>query len=267
MKEVPFKYSIRAHPLKNEGNPESIGNRLVRTLDALSASDPLVFTNWHVTDLPAKTSVPLPAARSQIGAIIEKNVSHDQLGQPTPDYGGYDAMAFTFVEDVSRLVHLWINAGGRYDGQVWLQTGTPMIPVDLSIVTFPIFKAALLALVTNWPLPWICAHAFRSNVAMVPVHGEAGYMLESHPMVPQEPAFPRSPFEIPWIGYLSSDLAAGVKLTSEIQTERIAGGGLLMIATEDRLDPDKPEHLRRARIIAETMIACTGWKPSGDARG
>jgi hypothetical protein len=31
-----------------------------------------------------------------------------------------------------------------------------------------------------------------------------------------------------------------------------------MSATDDWLDPTDREHLRRARIIAETMIACTG---------
>jgi hypothetical protein len=39
-----------------------------------------------------------------------------------------------------------------------------------------------------------------------------------------------------------------------------------MIATEDRLDPYNPEHLRRSRIIAETMIACTGYRPGGEMR-
>ncbi len=121
----------------------------------------------------------------------------------------------------------------------------------------------MLALVANWALPWSSAHAFRLNVAMVPVHGGAGLKLESRPMLPQEPTFPRSPFEIPWIGYLSATLSAGLKLSPEIATERTPDGGLLMIATEDRLDPNNSEHLRRARIIAETMIACTGWQPRG----
>jgi hypothetical protein len=30
-----------------------------------------------------------------------------------------------------------------------------------------------------------------------------------------------------------------------------------MSATEERLDPMNPVHARRARILAETMIACT----------
>jgi hypothetical protein len=175
-------------------------------------------------------------------------------------------MAFTPVEHMSRGFHLWIDAGGERNGHVWLQTSAPNLPVDLSIVTFPIFKAALLALVANWALPWSSAYAFRSNVAMVPVHGGAGLKLESRPMLPQEPAFPRSPFEIPWIGYLSATLSAGLRLSPEITTERVLDGGLLMIATEDRLDPDNPDRLRRARIIAETMIACTGWQPAGTKR-
>jgi hypothetical protein len=34
----------------------------------------------------------------------------------------------------------------------------------------------------------------------------------------------------------------------------------LMTATEKRLDPTNPEHLQRARILAETLIARTGYK-------
>lgn len=259
-----FTYAIRTSSARIGGDPKTIGDRLVRTLDALSASDPSVFTNWQVTDHSTKSSVPLGAARARIGAVIENNVVRDDLGEPDPG-SGYDVWAYTDVADASRLMHLWIKAGGKRDGHVWLKTGAPTVRGDLSIVTFPIFKAALLALVANWPLPWTCAHhSFKSNYAMVPVHGGAGYKLESRPMLP---TFPNSPFEIPWIGYLSADLVAGIKLTSEIKIERVPNGGLLMIATEDRLDPDDPEHLRRARIIAETMIACTGWKPREGARG
>lgn len=263
--DVAFDYSIRTHPARNAGSPQCIGDRFVHTLDALSRVDPSVFTNWEIIDLPAKSSLPLAAARSSIGAMIENNVVRDQLGEPDPHYG-YNAMSFTRVDDRSRGVHLWINGGGKHDGQVWLQTGAPKFPVDLSIVTFPIFRGALLALVANWQLPWISAHAFRSNYVMVPVHGGAGYMLESRAMLPQEPTFPSSPFHIPWIGYLSAALCAGVELSSEIATERTSDGGLLLITTEDRLDPDNPEHLRRARIIAETMIACTGYQPARTTR-
>jgi hypothetical protein len=47
-------------------------------------------------------------------------------------------------------------------------------------------------------------------------------------------------------------------LPSDIKTETTNDGGLLMTATEERLDPDIPEHVRRARILAETLIERTG---------
>jgi hypothetical protein len=52
-------------------------------------------------------------------------------------------------------------------------------------------------------------------------------------------------------------LAGGLGLPREILTERTPDGGLLMTAAEERIDPDNPEHLRRARILAEAMIVCT----------
>jgi hypothetical protein len=35
-----------------------------------------------------------------------------------------------------------------------------------------------------------------------------------------------------------------------------------MTATEERLDPDIPEHARRARILTETLIAQAGCRRS-----
>ena len=49
-----------------------------------------------------------------------------------------------------------------------------------------------------------------------------------------------------------------LQLPEEILTERTPDGGLLMIAAEERLDPTNPDHLRRSRILAETMIAHSG---------
>jgi len=87
--------------------------------------------------------------------------------------------------------------------------------------------------------------------------------LERLPLIPSEPTFPASVFHVPWFAYLSAPLAAGLDLPAEILTERTSDGGLLMIAAEERLDPANPEHLHRARILAETLIARTGYAPYG----
>jgi hypothetical protein len=87
------------------------------------------------------------------------------------------------------------------------------------------------------------------------VPGFVATRIDSVAPVPLDPTFPQSVFHIPWIAYLSAEHAADVALTPDILTERTPDGGLLISATTDRLDPDNPQHVRRARIIAELMIA------------
>jgi hypothetical protein len=115
-----------------------------------------------------------------------------------------------------------------------------------------------LAINSIWEQQWACAQAFRSRTLKVPTGTGGGYSLKRLPMIPIDPTFPESILHIPWFAYLSAPLAAGIKLPSDIKTETTNDGGLLMTATEERLDPDIPEHVRRARILAETLIERTG---------
>ena len=212
-------------------------------------------------DFPKKNSLPLAKARSRIGTIIENNVTRDDFGRPQ-EYYGYSAVAFTSSAIKSRRVSLRIKAGGKSKGDTWLQTGDWKVRPDPAIVTYPLFKAALLAVNAIWPPIWACACAFRSNIARVPetyAGGVQGYRLENLPMVPSDPTFEDSAFHIPWIASLSAPLATGITLPREIATERAPDGGLLMIGTEERLDPENPEHLRCARAIVEIMLARTGY--------
>jgi hypothetical protein len=259
MSEREFAYAIHSRLPENPECPASVGAKFVRTLDALTAIDPSIFKNWEVMDFPAKDSVPLSAVRSYIGAMIEKNVDRDQLGKAAPHYG-YHAVAYTGNVSKSRYVNLRITAGGKRKGEIWLEFGYWRIAADLDIVTYPIFRSALLAISIFWPSPWANAFVRRVGHVAVPIDVAVGGVqpvrIDSLQQVPTDPSFPKG-FHIPWLAYLSAKLAADLKLAPEILTERTPDGGLLMTATEDRIDPDNPEHLRRARIIAETMIACT----------
>ena len=88
--------------------------------------------------------------------------------------------------------------------------------------------------------------------------GGPALRIDCATQVPLDPTFPKSIFHLPWIIYLSAQHTAGVSRASEILTEPAPEGGLLMSATKERLDPTNPEHVRRTRILAETMIAQTG---------
>jgi len=97
-----------------------------------------------------------------------------------------------------------------------------------------------------WSPPWACATAF-----------EVGY--DKAPLFPGASLFSYSRFHIPWLAYLSAPAARGLELPTEILTERTPDDGLLMTATEERLDPTNREHLWRARILADTLIARTDY--------
>ncbi len=269
MSKLAFRYNIRLNPPSHRESPAVIGARLLRTLDVLSRIDPSIFHDWKIMDYSDATSLALEAARPRIAALIEKNVYRNDLRQPQPQYG-YKAGALVINANKSRNISLQIEAGGVGSGVSWLLTGEWNVFPDPTIVTYPLFKAALLVLIANWIPTWACAYAFRLNTVMVPVSypgGVQGSRSEHLPMIPSEPTFPETDFHVPWIAYLSAAPAAGVALPPEIVSERTPDGGLLMIATEDRLDPENPEHLRRARAIVEIMLARTGYSTYTAQRG
>ncbi len=248
MSQPKFNYSIRSALPKDPRSPASIGAKFVDTLDALSRIDPVTFSNWEVTNLRKRSSVPLAAARPRITAIIEKNVARDDLGQPDPKWGGYTAVAHTSGVSDARRMTFWVNAGGSQEAYTWFQAGDLLTPPDPDIVSYSSFKSALLAITEIWSPLWAWAYVISDD-------------YEAAPLAPGAQVFPYSVFHVPWLGYLSSPFAEGLNVPTDITGERTPDTGVLMIAAEERLDPTNPEHLRRARVLVEVMFACTGKRP------
>ena len=240
MTELKFSYGIRSDWRGRPDSPASVGGKLVDTLDAFTGIDPKIFANWSLTDLPASKSIHLDEARSRIADLMEKNVTLGEYREPLPE-DGYWAFAHS-----GKSVTLRVKVGGKFDSDTFLEFGDYDAPPDPGIVNYPLFKAALLAMNEIWQPPWACAFAL------------SGYYYDE-PLSPGAPLFPYSKFHITWIGYLSAPLAKGLDLPAEILTERTGDGGVLMSAVEERLDPTNAEHLRRARILVETMAKHTGY--------
>jgi hypothetical protein len=261
-----YNYFIRSTWHGRVETPAAIGAKFLNTLDALSGID-RIFSGWKIFDFPNPCSgdlmtdslnikaTPLASARPRIAQIIENYVARDDFNEPIPSFG-YHATALTSEIDGPRVACLSVLAGGKRQGRTMLEFGGYHIPSDLTIVTYPLYKAAVLAINAAWRAPWACAEVFGSGTVKAEiVPGLRGTVVKHVTQLPLDPTFPYSVFHIPWIAYLSAEHAAGVALTSDILTERTPDGGFLMSTTTDRLDPDNPEHVRRARIIAEVMIA------------
>jgi hypothetical protein len=266
MKEPFYRYFIRSGWPERVEAAAAIGAKFVKTLDALSRID-AIFATWRVFDNLFDTwrvsLLSLADARSRIAAIVENNVTRDEFGKASL-VRGYHAKARAGPFRDPRSVTSSVTAGARYENGTKLEFGEYDVAPDPAIITYPLFKAALLAINAIWQAPWACAQAFRSGAILVPTTefgGVPGYRIDSVTQAPGDPGFPYSIFHIPWIAYLSAELAAGLRLTPEILTEHTTDGGLLMSATAERFDPTNPEHLRRARILAEVMIERTGYQP------
>jgi hypothetical protein len=260
MSEIKFEYEIHSDLPAHPDSPAALGAKLLDTLDALSRIDADIFTNWEIpviadaewlideversgvaAAIEKTETYSLEAARPRVASIVQKNVARDDLREPAP-YWGYSLVAHAGAVVKSRRISLRIRTGGKVSGSMSLETGDYKVLPDPALVTYPLFRATLLAINAIWPASYAYASAYRM-----------GY--DTAPLFPGAELFPSSGFHIPWLGYLRASLASGLDLPPEILTERTPDGGLLMSATEERLDPTVPEHWRRARIIAETMIA------------
>jgi hypothetical protein len=261
MMPINYRYFVRgswAGPAAER--PASTGAKFLRTLDSLSGIDPIfsgwqINRNWRIAEDEQPRLVPLAAARDRIVEIVENGVTLNDFNKPTPGYG-YSVAATAGVRGPH---HVTFSA--RTGNQTFeLSFGEHNIASDLSIVTYTLFKSALLAIGAAWDARWAYAQAYRIDAVSVPIDlapGVPAFRIETATQVPLDPTFPRSIFHVPWIVYLSAERAAGLQLTPEILTERTPDGGHLMTATTERLDPMNPEHVRRSRVLAETLIACT----------
>jgi hypothetical protein len=248
MIERASSFTIHYQLPRRREDPAVIGAKLLDSLDALSRIDPL-FTDWKILDPVAMTSVPPAIARTHISTIVENNVVRDDYDQPEPE-SGYSLVGLTANPKPSRILTLRVRAGAVSDGEMSLRFGDILQPTDPLIVTYTLFREALLATSAIWQPLWAYVSAFMMDYWRGPI-------------VPGAPVIRYNPFFITWIAYLSPGVTRGFVVEPDLRTESTPDGGLLMSATDERFDLANPEHLRRA-ILAETMIARTGLKFPND---
>ena len=242
-------YQILSEWRERPETASDVGEKYLRTLDALQRVDPIFSdwgtateTDWETGDARAYR-VPVDHVRADVTTFVEANVRLNDWGEPNPVDGYWLWAANHFHEGPSRndrSMQLVLHTGSEWDNDYSLQAGLETTPPDPSIITYPLFKAALLTLVSIWPAPW-------ANV-------RCSIWGEKPPTLPGEPPFPYSGFQMPWMAYLNAERAVNLTPPHDILTERTPDGGLLMIAAETRFDPTNHEHMKRSRIIAEIMI-------------
>ena len=235
-----YSYSIYSSWRSRPETPEVIGQKFLRTLDALSQLDP-ALRSWIVADGLSDEGTPLDQARREIADIVEGGLRSGDDDIPDVRYG-YAMFACNHNHTDPKLFGLSVYAGGEVENQTTLDTGGYNTPLDDSLIRYPLFKGALLAIIENWPAPWAKVQVFKSEQEHVPFG--LGPAVEVRTKWEQR---------LTWLGYLSAERAAGLTLPPDLHTELTPDGGLLMIAAEQRLDPANATQMKHANLITEIM--------------
>jgi len=209
----------------------------------LAGIDP-VFTPWWYWGIEG-TGIPFDQARVKLPALIAKNV-----GKQWGPRDGYPFFGGNGEEFNPRSIDLRGHAGNSlppigYGNSVNLETVPPDIhPTDASIVTYDLFRSAMLAIIEAWDVTW-CA-AYPTDI------------MDFWPPV-AEPIH----FRLAWMTYVSPRFAPLIRPPRGIESQTVAGGGLLMVATRERFEVTNPEHMAAAGAI-NTAIAplnALPWPP------
>jgi hypothetical protein len=224
-------YFISANWEARAETPDQLAARFLRMIDSLKEIDP-VFSLWTCG---RKRPEKLEEVRDRYAAEIAPAVVRDDWKKPVPQLG-YSFGALTRDTPKARSFTVSCRAGSFvkdiFGNRVTLSTNAVSgSRPDADIVSYRVFRPALLAIVDAWD----------------PVHARA----TSHPLV--ESYASSSYFAPAWMKYLCPWLAQKITPPSTALVEHVPNGGLLMSATTETFDVDNPKHLAVATAMATAM--------------
>ena len=234
------EYYIHASWGSRAETPEAIAARFLDCVDRLKQIHP-AYDNWifRLNDKPKK----FDALRKDLPAAIAANVVRADSGKQTPSGGYWSRVINNMNEDGPRSLAVSVKAGSAWTGlcnSAEIGTGYRVIP-DPSIIAYPAFKAALLALAESFDATYCSAY----------------------PMQIMDFWDPSRNLRIAWMSYVAPRFAPLITPPPSAIVERTARGGLLMAATAETFRVDNPAHLAVARDILTALapFEALPWPP------
>lgn len=224
------EYGITAYWERRAETPDALAARFVRTIDRLQEIDS-VFACWTSG---SKRPKKFETVRDHYAEEVAADLARDDWDKPDP-INGYRFSAFTRGQPSNRSFSLRVHAGSTYPSpftnDVKFLTSRNIIP-DPTVISYEIFKAALLAIVEAWD-PVDCA---AYPLAILNLVEKGRYFRET------------------WIQYLCPWLASLVtRPPAPVIVEHLPNGGLLMSATAETFDIENPAHMAAARSNAAAI--------------
>ncbi|MEJ0093588.1 MAG: Imm52 family immunity protein [Methylocella sp.] len=228
-------YSIFASWGPRVETPEAIAAHFLACVDRLKQIHP-AYDNWifRLNNRPRK----FDALRGNLPAAVASRVARADDGEPTPIYG-YRPSTFNSMKSNPGSLHLRIKAGSALSNFAEIGTGYQVVP-DPGIISFPVFKAALLALSESFDVTYCSAYPAQIlNLSDTTRH-----------------------LRLAWMSYVSPRFAPLITPPPSAIVER-PRGALLMAATEETFSIDNPAHLAAARDILAALapFEALPWPP------
>jgi hypothetical protein len=226
--------------------PEAIAARFLVCMDRLKQIHP-AYDNW-IFNLKGKPRK-FDALRETLGAAVAAEVARADDGDPTPIYG-YRATVVNSMKFGPRSLSVAVKAGswsnsGHFCNSAVIETDDRVVP-DPSIIAYPAFKAALLALAESHDATYCAAY----------------------PVQLMDFWDPDRALRIAWMSYVSPRFAPLITPPTAALVERTARGALLMAATDEIFSTDNPAHLAVARDILAALapFEALPWPPDAELK-
>lgn len=229
-------YAVVANWNARSESPEDLAVRWIEAFRHLQTLDP-AFSRWYGLKKGRYVVTPLDLTPAPVADWIADGVAKARDGTHQPFYG-YRCSAFNFFENkwTPRGFKFSLGAGSdiasRQNTSI-LSTADGLVP-DPSLVTFEIFRTALLAL----------AESFEATVAFA--HPDAFIKLRQRGERPRR-------LPLAWLSYLAPRFAPMITPPAGAIVERRPDGGLLMAATDATFRVDDPAHMAVAHDIAAAV--------------
>ncbi len=225
--------------------PTQLAKRTMESLGRLGRTSS-VLLDWYT--IRREDGILLLDPRlDKLTSEIAAGVKRAGDGTPHPFYGyRWEAYNSPDARWSSRGFRFGLNAGSDdkyYRNVVNLGTADYKAP-DASLVTFEMFRAALLAITI--PFEPVFALAYPSTLSNLWTSGQACPTLQ-----------------LAWISYLAPRFAPLITPPLSAIVEHRPDGGLLMAATDETFDTDNPRHMAVAREIEAAVAPFNAlpWPP------